>query len=426
MSGKIEYINKDNYNEKISTGLVAVDFYSDECPPCDALAPKFEGLAELYEDIKFYKIFRQENRDIAESIGINGSPTVIFYKNGKRIGDFLTGGIKRSDLIENLDKMLDDQKKTDRIKSSIKKQETDCDVLIIGGGPGGLAAAIYASQAKLKTILVDIALPGGQVSTTHQVSNYPGFIEPQPGFMLSHYMSEQAKAAGTEYRVAVDITKINPDEKYVVVDDFETIRAKKMIIASGASPRPLRIPGEKEYKGQGISYCATCDAKYYEGKEVVVIGGGNSAIEEALYITKFASKVTIVHQFAELQANKEAQQKAFDNTKINFILEHEPREFKKTDKGMDIIIEDLKSEKNKIISTDGIFVFVGMKPNLDGLQNKFDLDDYGYIQTNELQQTNIKDVFAVGDVASKPFRQITIAVAEGSVAAIQTSKELFK
>jgi thioredoxin reductase (NADPH) len=162
-------------------------------------------------------------------------------------------------------------------------------------------------------VLIDIALPGGQVATTHQVSNYPGFIEPQHGYMLSHQMSEQTKLCGTSYKVAVDVAKVDLLQKQIVIDEFETIRAKKIVIATGASPRFLGIPGEKEFKGKGISYCATCDAKYFHDKEVVIIGGGNTAIEESEFISKFASRITVVHQFDKLTANKTAQDRAFAN-----------------------------------------------------------------------------------------------------------------
>ena len=221
-------------------------------------------------------------------------------------------------------------------------------MVILGGGPAGLTAGIYLAQAHVKTLLVDTALPGGYVATTHQVSNYPGFIEPQQGFMLSHYMSEQAKANGVEFRAAVEVNHVDLDKKTVTIDGVETIKARKVVIATGSRPRPLGVPGELDYRGNGISYCATCDAKYFQDREVVVIGGGNSAIEEALFISKFASRITIVHQFDELQANKVAQDKAKADPKIEFKLSHEPREFKKYgNMDMGVVVEDLKSENGK-------------------------------------------------------------------------------
>ncbi|HPA73378.1 MAG TPA: FAD-dependent oxidoreductase, partial [Spirochaetota bacterium] len=363
MSEKIRYINASQYEDEVlKGGNVVVDFYSTECPPCEALAAKYEPLSEIYgEDITFIKIFRQENRALAEQLGVLSSPTVIFYRDGKEVGTRHSGGIKRSDLVKNLEILITPERAAE-LRARTKRVETECDVLIIGGGPAGLTAGIYAAQARVKTILVDQALPGGQVSTTHLVSNYPGFEKPVEGFMLTHFMTEQAKHAGVEFRQAVDVTDVDLAAKTLVVDGFETIRAKQVIIATGSSYRELNVPGEAEYKGRGISYCATCDAKYYDGKDVVVIGGGNSAVEESLFITKFARRVTIVHQFDRLQANKEAQEKAFANDKIGFIFEHEPRAFKKRpDGGMDIEVEDLKTGGRKTLAADGVFVFAGMK-----------------------------------------------------------------
>jgi len=425
MAEKIKEISAQDFkSEVLEAKCAVVDFYSTECPPCEALASKYESLSLIYgDDVKFIKIFRQANRALAEELEVSGSPTVLFYQQGKLMDQRLTGGIRRADLMKNLDQLLAPER-AEELKKKIVSKERECEVLILGGGPGGLSAAIYAGQAKLDTVLVDIALPGGQVSTTHQVSNYPGFIEPQPGFMLSHYMSEQAKGAGVEFVTAVDVSEVDLEEKEILVDGFERIRAKKIVLATGASPKPLGIKGEREYKGRGVSYCATCDAKYYEGKEVIVIGGGNSAIEESLFITRFASKVTVVHQFAELQANKQAQQKAFDNNKITFIFEHEPREFIKKNGSMEVVVEDLRSGEYSTIKGAGIFVFTGMKPNLDFAGNKLKRDQWGYLKTDEKMCTTISDVFAVGDVRSKEYRQITTAAADGTIAAIVIAAEL--
>ena len=410
--------------EVLQGGKVAVDFYSTECAPCEAVAPKFEGCAEVYgSDIKFVKIFRQENRELATSLGVKSSPTVLFYDNGKQVGQVLTGGIKRSELMTNLDAMLSTERATE-LKSKIKKTETYYDTVILGGGPAGLAAAIYLGQAKVKTALIDRALPGGQVSTTHQVSNYPGFVEPVNGYMLSHYMSEQAKGTGVEFKSAVDITSVDLKAKTILVDGVETVHYKYLILATGASPRPLGIEGEKEYKGHGVSYCSTCDAKYFEGKEVIVIGGGNSAIEESDFISKFASKITVVHQFDKLQANKEAQEKAFANPKINFRLECEPRAFIKDGDKMSVTIENLKTKEMESLSADGIFVFVGMKPNLDLFQNQFEADQWGYLKVSDEMETSVPGVYSVGDINSKKFRQITTAVADGTIASIAVSRKL--
>jgi thioredoxin reductase (NADPH) len=229
---------------------------------------------------------------------------------------------------------------------------------------------------------------------------------------------------GTAYKVAVDVTKIDLHKKEVVIDEFETVRAKKIIIATGTTPNLIGIPGEKEFKGKGISYCATCDAKYYEDKEVVVIGGGNSAVEESDFISRFASKVTIVHQFDAFSANKQAQEKIFANPKMKILLEHEPRSFKRDGDKMITEIEDLKTKQIKTLVSDGVFIFTGMKPNITLFKERLHLDQWNYIQTDEDMRTNLPGIFAVGDVTSKKYRQITTAVADGTIAAIAIAKEL--
>ncbi len=418
-------INANEFGvEVLEGGKVALDFYSTECPPCDALAPKFDGLSELYgNDVKFLKIFRQQNKEIADKLGVKSSPTILFYDNGKEVAERLAGGIKRSEIIHNLDKMLPDER-VKSINSKIKSSVTEFDVAILGGGPGGLTAGLYLCQARVNTVLIDIGLPGGHVSTTHEVSNYPGFIDPQPGYMLSHNMSEQTKLCGTIYKVAVDVTNVDLDKKEIVIDEYETIKAKKIIIATGTSPNLTGAKGEKELKGKGISYCATCDAKYFVDKEVVVIGGGNSAVEEAEFISRFASKITMVHQFDKLTANKQAQEKILANPKVSVMYEYEPRSFVKNGDKMITEIENLKTKEITKLVSDGVFIFIGMQPNTSLIKEKLDIDKWGYIQTDEDMRTNIEDVYAVGDVISKKYRQITTAVADGTIAAISIAKEL--
>jgi thioredoxin reductase (NADPH) len=418
-------INASDFEKEVLAGEnVLVDFFSTECPPCEAIAPKLESLEKLFgKEIKFVKIFRQGNRDLADKLAVKSSPTLLFYQDGEEVSARLTGGVKRSEIVRELKHVLGKERVTEIMKTQ-QPSVVDVDVAILGAGPGGLTAGLYLCQAKINTVLVDIALPGGNVSTTHMVSNYPGFIEPQPGYMLSHNMSEQTKACGTTYKVAVDVTHVDLEKKEITIDGHETIKAKRIIIATGTSPNKIGIPGEQEYKGNGISYCATCDAKYFVDKEVVVIGGGNSAIEEADFISKFASKITIVHQFDQLQANKTAQEKAFENPKISFMLSHEPRAFKKAGDKMIVEVEDLKTKEKKTLTADGIFVFIGQKPNLEMFGNQLELDQWGYIKTDEDKRTNIDGVFAVGDVTSKKYRQITTAIADGTIAAIAITREI--
>ncbi len=425
VSDIVKYIDAAEWErERRLPGKAVLDFYSTECPPCEALAPKFDSLAEVYgEDVRFYKIFRQENRELADALGVKSSPTVLFFDGDSETGDRLTGGIRRADLVRNLDAMLSPERAME-LRKRFTSRVTECDALIIGGGPAGLTAGIYLAQARVNVILADTALPGGQVSTTHMVSNYPGFSEPQPGWMLMHHMTGQARAAGVDFRPAVDVTSVDLERKEAVIDGLETIRARTIIIATGASPRPLGVDGELEHKGRGVSYCATCDAKYYQDRDVVVIGGGNSAVEESLFIAKFARSITVVHQFDTLQANRVAQERAFAEPKIRFVFEHEPRVFRKSGSGMECEIEELRTGARKTVSCDGIFVFAGMRPNLGLFEDKLALDDWGYVRTDDQMRTSIPGVYAAGDVRSKPYRQITTAVSDGTVAAIAATREL--
>ncbi len=410
--------------EVLDSDKVVLDFYSTECPPCEALASKYADLSGLFgNDVRFLKIFRQQNRDLAEKLGVKSSPTVLFFEKGTECAPRLTGGIKRSEIINNLEKMLPAER-VRKIKSGIRPSYSDFDVIILGGGPGGLTAGLYLCQARINTVIVDIAMPGGQVATTHQVSNYPGFIEPMAGFMLSHNMSEQTKHCGAIYKVAVDVTKVDLEKKEVVIDEYETIRAKRIIIATGTTPNLTGATGEKELKGKGISYCATCDAKYFNDREVLVIGGGNSAVEESEYITRFVHKLTIVHQFDKLTANKLAQEKILRNPKASILYNNEPRAFTKDGDKVITEVENVRTKERQKLATDGVFIFIGMKPNISLFRDKLALDQWGYIKTDEDMKTNLPGVYAIGDVTSKKYRQITTAVADGTIAAMAIAMDL--
>jgi thioredoxin reductase (NADPH) len=428
MAGHLSDIDADTLQELLHDGKgpVVVDFYSTECPPCEALAPKYEALSLLYgEDLRFVKVFRQGNRALSDRLQVRSSPTVLFFRDGVEVGRRLTGGIRRSELTAELDAMVGPPRAT-VLRARARPVETECDVLILGAGPAGITAGIYSAQARLRTILVDVGLGGGNLSVTHQVSNFPGFPKPQPGHQLAHALLEHAKEAGVEPRFAAEVTASNLAERWVQLDGLETIRAKKVIVATGSSPRPIGVQGELELKGKGISYCATCDAKYYEGKHVVVIGGGNSAIEESLFIARFAARITVVHQFATLQANKLAQEQAFANPKLQFLFEHEPRAFlARGGAGVDgVVIEDLRTKARRTLDCDGAFIFAGMRPNLDALQGQLELDTWGYVKVDADMHTNLPGVFGAGDVVSKRYRQMTTAVADGTIAAMALAKEL--
>ncbi|MBW1932023.1 MAG: FAD-dependent oxidoreductase [Deltaproteobacteria bacterium] len=296
------------------------------------------------------------------------------------------------------------------------------DVIIIGAGPAGLAAAIYTARAALSTLVIDESSAGGQVKTTDQVANYPGFVEPIAGHELAGNMRKQTEKYGTKFKLAVSITALHlsDQEKWVELDDDDKYSAEFVIIATGSSPRLLNIPGEKDYRGSGVSYCATCDAEFYKDKDIFVIGGGNSAMEESLLLLQFVKSITVIHQFDKLQAEKITADKVTMNPKVNIMWSHEPRAFYKEENKMVVEAENLKTKKRIRLKRDGIFIFVGLVPNSTFLKNvPIQLTKSGYIITDPQMETNIKGVYAAGDIRDKRHRQITIAVGDGTVAALE-------
>lgn len=300
------------------------------------------------------------------------------------------------------------------------------DLIIIGAGPAGLAAAIYTARAAVKTLVVDQSSAGGQVKTTHQVANYPGFIEPIEGYVLANNMRKQAEKYGAKFSLAADVSDLNlvGAEKSVKIDG-ETFTAKFILIATGSSPRLLNVPGEMEFKGGGISYCATCDGEFYTGKDIVVVGGGNSAMEESLMLLQFVNSITVIHQFDTLQAEKITADKMMNHPKVNILWSHEPRGFDKQGEKMIVTAENLKTKEMVTIERDGVFIFVGMLPNVDLFKNSgLKFNAYGYIVTNENMETNIEGVYAAGDVRDKKYRQIATAVGDGTVASLEVIKKV--
>ncbi len=302
---------------------------------------------------------------------------------------------------------------------------TDCyDVAVIGAGPAGLAAAIYAARARLRTLVLDESLPGGQVKTTHKVSNYPGFPEDVKGADLAAAFAAQAARFGAEVRRAVEITEhdLAASPKRLVLDEEETVEARAVIVATGARPRPLGVPGEDLFKGRGISYCATCDGAYFEGKDIHVVGGGNSAVEESLFLTQFARSVTIVHQLMEFQAESASVQEALANPKIRVLLGHEPRAFRGETALERLEVEELATKERKVLATHGVFVFVGMVPRTDLLAPYVKLAQGGYVETSDAMETGVPGLYVAGDIRVKRFRQITTAVADGTIAALAAQR----
>lgn len=302
------------------------------------------------------------------------------------------------------------------------------DVVIIGSGPAGLSAALYAGRARLKTLVIEKERTGGQIVTTDEVANYPGSIRNATGPSLIARMVEQVEEFGAE-RISDTITEVELDGKIKVLKGEKgEYRAKTVIVATGAKPRQLNCPGEKEFTGKGVSYCATCDADFFTDFDVYVIGGGDSAVEEAIYLTKFARKVTIIHRRDQLRAAKSIQEKAFKNEKIDFIWNSEVKEIKGDGIVESMVIrnrvtgEETEIHANEEDGTFGIFVFIGYMPQTDLFKGILDMDERGYLLTDEDMRTNIEGVFAAGDCRKKSLRQVVTACADGAIAATQAEK----
>ena len=310
-----------------------------------------------------------------------------------------------------------------------QKKELHSKVLIIGSGPAGYTAAIYAARAMLNPVLVSGMEPGGQLTTTTDVENYPGFSEVIQGPWLMEEMKKQAEVVGTNFKSDM-IKEVNfkksPFE--LLGESGDKYTAETVIIATGAQARWLNLDSEKKYRGFGVSACATCDGFFYKNKEVIVVGGGNAAVEEALFLTKFASNVTLIHRRDSLRAEKLLQQKILSHPKIKIIWNNKIKEIIGTEnpKGVtSVVIENTKDQSISKIDTHGIFVAIGHDPATKIFANQIEMDDEGYIITKpDSTKTNIKGVFAAGDVKDKTYRQAVTAAGMGCMAALEAEKFL--
>lgn len=296
------------------------------------------------------------------------------------------------------------------------------DIVIIGGGPAGLTAGIYAARDNLDTIIIEKNFPGGQVGITETVENYPGFPDGILGVDLAEKMFQHARRFGVQVKNGV-CSKIEFDGKYKVVlfNDFK-IKAKALIIATGAKPLNLNVPGENKFLGRGISFCATCDGAFYKDKVVAVIGGGDSAVEEGHYLTKFAKKVYVVHRRDKLRAAKILQERAFANPKMEFFYNCIVKEVKGEQKIDAITLYNKVEDKEFDLAVDGVFVFIGWTADTDLLKGIVEMDDSGFIMTDEHLSTNVPGIFSAGDNRLKELRQIVTAVADGAIAAKSAEK----
>ncbi|MCE7793115.1 thioredoxin-disulfide reductase [Salipaludibacillus sp. CUR1] len=296
-------------------------------------------------------------------------------------------------------------------------EEKIYDVVIIGAGPAGMTAAVYTSRANLSTVMLERGMPGGQMANTEDVENYPGY-DSILGPDLSTKMFQHAQKFGAEYAYG-DVKEIIDGKEYKrIITGNGEYKARSIIITTGAKYKELGVPGEKELGGKGVSYCAVCDGAFFKNKELVVVGGGDSAVEEAVYLTRFASKVTVVHRRDELRAQKILQDRAFDNDKIDFIWSHVVKEINEENgKVGSVTLVNKKDGSEREFKTDGVFIYIGMLPINEPFLNLGITNEDGYIETNEDMETKIPGIFAAGDIREKMLRQIVTATGDGSIAA---------
>jgi thioredoxin reductase (NADPH) len=296
------------------------------------------------------------------------------------------------------------------------------DAIILGGGPAGLTAGIYLSRAKLKTLILNEGTVGGQMVLTHEIANYPG-VENISGFQLSNIMKKQAKSFGCDIKANITVSDLDLSGvvKKVLLSDGTSYSSDALVLTPGGRSRTLGVTGEDMLKGRGISYCATCDGDFFTGKKIIAVGGGNSALEEAVSLTKYASRVTIVHQLDHFQAFEHAIEEARNNSKIDFMMESAITSFYGNDSLESADIKNLKTGVITNFKTDGAFIFIGYVPNTEFLKEKIDLNKWGEIIVSSDMSTSIEGVYAAGDSTAKKYRQVTTAVSDGTIAALAAS-----
>ena len=296
------------------------------------------------------------------------------------------------------------------------------DTVILGGGPAGFSAGLYAARGELSTAIVDVNMFGGQPSNYLELENYPGFVC-IGGYELMEKFEEHADKFGINKFPMQEILSVDliSNPKVIKTKEYE-FNAKTVIIATGAKPMKLGVKGEKEFVGRGVSYCAVCDGAFYKDKVVAVVGGGNAAVEEAIYLTRFASKVYLIHRRDELRADKIVQCRAFENPKLEFVFDSVVKEIVGEDCVKSLVLENVKSKELTNLSVDGVFPYIGISPNVDNFSGQITQDSKGFILTDDTMKTSIDGVFAVGDVRVTPLRQVITAAADGAISAVYASR----
>lgn len=415
---KQNILNK--FYDRIHKGdkAAVVMFRSKKCLPCDAFEPIYDKYTAGFGDsINFISVDIADEPIVSDLLKIRSMPTVIFLKKGEEACSRLSGYIDSQIFKDKIQNVLGGT------CPKMGRDSVYADVLILGAGPAGLSAAIYTARSRLYTVVIDKAFPGGQVATSYTIENYAGTGGVIEGPVLMEKMVSQAESFGAEIVELKDIIKVELEEplKHIATDETDYY-AKTVIIATGAQPKPLPVENEADYRGRGLHYCATCDGALYQGAEIMVVGGGDSAVEEAVNLTNFASKVTVIARKDKFTATRAAQDDLNENSKIEVIWNSEIVKLHGEMFLDKVTIKNKKTGKLSEMPIEGVFIFIGMTPKTELFKDVIQTDKYGYIITDENMATNIPGVFTIGDVRHKTVRQIANAVGDGAVAAVFTEK----
>ena len=402
-------INSKKLKAMIENGKTfLVDFWAPWCPHCRKINPAYEQIAEQYAGVlEVVKVDMDEDDKLWSELQVELIPTLRLYVDGKPVASTVAPESKAV-----IDEFL-----SDILPEQIKEENDHVyDMIVIGGGPGGYTAALYAARAGVDTLVIEKLSAGGQMALTHQIDNYPGFVDGIGGWELADQMQRQAERFGAKTQNAevrsVDL-KASPKKVETIEGAFY---GKTIVLATGANPRELGVSNEKELVGRGVAYCAACDGMFYKGKTVVVVGGGNTAAADALLLSRVAEKVIIVHRRDTLRATKIYHEPLMRAENVEFRWNSVVMELLHEDKLIGVRLKDVQTGEETVLAADGVFVSVGRKPATELVADQVELDKGGYIVAGENTATNIPGVYAVGDVRTKLLRQVVTAVADGAMA----------
>ena len=389
---------------------VMVEFSAPWCVYCRRLAPALESVAEEYRDtLVFGAVNIDDEPELAQSEKIEVVPTLLIYQNGQVLGSIVAPE-SRAQLVAFIEETLQHREQEANITEHIY------DMIVVGGGPGGYAAALYAARAGLDTVILEKLSAGGQMALTEQIDNYPGFEDGIDGFSLGEKMKRGTERFGVETKLA-EVLSLDLSGTVKKAETSEgPLLARTIVLATGAGPRELGVEGEQELIGKGVNYCAACDGMFYKNKTVVIAGGGNTAAADALILSRICKKVIVVHRRDTLRATKIYHEPLMKAENVEFRWDSEIIELLHDEKVIGIRLRNVKTGEETTLACDGVFVSIGRKPSSELVKDQVEVDPAGYIIADESTRTNIPGVFAVGDVRTKALRQVVTAVADGATA----------